>query len=211
MLKRIAEKVVNGMMKYGTIPREEKELYVFGVYQTIISGIEILLMLVTGIFWNVAWQCVSFLIVFMVLRRYAGGFHASTLPRCVLMSWSMVCIGCIWAKNLMLDTRLQIALLLFSGIFIILFAPIPDVHKKLYDYEIQKYRRFSLEIWLVYVMAYVVLWKLDYREFAQCIVIGIAMVLLVMIMSMPWRKRLGRKRLEGESFEDKKREKETEF
>ena len=69
MLKRIAEKVVNGMMKYGTIPREEKELYVFGVYQTIISGIEILLMLVTGIFWNVAWQCVSFLIVFMVLRR----------------------------------------------------------------------------------------------------------------------------------------------
>ena len=27
MLKRIAEKVVNGMMKYGTIPREEKELY----------------------------------------------------------------------------------------------------------------------------------------------------------------------------------------
>ncbi|MDY3773868.1 MAG: hypothetical protein SO023_01990 [Eubacterium sp.] len=60
-------------------------------------------------------------------------------------------------------------------------------------------------------MAYVVLWKLDYREFAQCIVIGIAMVLLVMIMSMPWRKRLGRKRLEGESFEDKKREKETEI
>ena len=158
-MKKLAEKLVESMMKYGTLSNEDKGIYVFGIYQTMVSALEILLMLVTGILCGVGWQCVIFLVSFVVLRRYAGGYHASTLPRCVLMSWSIV----------------------FG-------APIEDSHKKLYDYEIQKYWRYSLIILGIYSIIYVFLWMNEKGNYAQCIVIGNVMVMMVMIMSMPWRK-----------------------
>lgn len=81
-------------MKYGTLSNEDKGIYVFGIYQTMVSALEILLMLVTGILCGVGWQCVIFLVSFVVLRRYAGGYHASTLPAmCIdVMEYSIWCL-----------------------------------------------------------------------------------------------------------------------
>ena len=57
-MKKLAEKLVESMMKYGTLSNEDKGIYVFGIYQTMVSALEILLMLVTGILCGVGWQCV---------------------------------------------------------------------------------------------------------------------------------------------------------
>ena len=46
-MKKLAEKLVESMMKYGTLSNEDKGIYVFGIYQTMVSALEILLMLVT--------------------------------------------------------------------------------------------------------------------------------------------------------------------
>ena len=59
-MKKLAEKLVESMMKYGTLSNEDKGIYVFGIYQTMVSALEILLMLVTGILCGVGWQCVNF-------------------------------------------------------------------------------------------------------------------------------------------------------
>lgn len=187
-MKKLAEKLVESMMKYGTLSNEDKGIYVFGIYQTMVSALEILLMLVTGILCGVGWQCVIFLVSFVVLHRYAGGYHASTLPRCVLMSWSIVFGACMWAKFILFDITVQSLLFLLAALIVLIYAPIEDSHKKLYDYEIQKYWRYSLIILGIYSIIYVFLWMNEKGNYAQCIVIGNVMVMMVMIMSMPWRK-----------------------
>ena len=158
------------MIRYGAVSDEDREIYVFGIYQTIISGLEIFLMLVTGILCGVGWQCVIFLLTFMLLRRYAGGYHASTLPRCVLMSWSMVFGACIWVKLVLLDIWIQTILLFLTGLVVITFAPVQDRHKKLHDYEIKKYWKYSLIIWCTYVVIYIILCIDNYDCYAQCLV-----------------------------------------
>lgn len=196
-VKQLAERMVKGMIRYGAVSDTDKEIYVFGIYQTMISGLEILLMLVTGILCGVGWQCVIFLVSFVVLRRYAGGYHASTLPRCVLMSWSIVFGACMWAKFVLFDIWIQSLLLLLTGLVIFIFAPVQDRHKKLYDYEIKKYWRYSVIIWSIYVVIYIILWICNYDSCAQCIVIGNTMVSFVIGMTVPWKKAnniLGKKR-----------------
>lgn len=196
-VKQLAERMVKGMIRYGAVSDTDKEIYVFGIYQTMISGLEILLMLVTGLICGVGWQCVVFLLTFMLLRRYAGGYHASTLPRCILMSWCMVFGACIWAKYILLDIGTQSIVLFLTGLVVFVFAPVQDCHKKLYDYEIKKYWRRSIIIWSVYVMIYILLWIGNYRSYAQCIVIGNVMVSFVIAMASPWKKAnniLGKKR-----------------
>ena len=157
-------------MKYGTLSNEDKGIYVFGIYQTMVSALEILLMLVTGILCGVGWQCVIFLVSFVVLRRYAGGYHASTLPRCVLMSWSIVFGACMWAKFILFDITVQSLLFLLAALIVLIYAPIEDSHKKLYDYEIQKYWRYSLIILGIYSIIYVFLCislYFSYRKFSR--------------------------------------------
>ncbi len=187
-MKQLAERLVTGMIRYGAVSDEDREIYVFGIYQTIISGLEILLMLVTGILCGVGWQCVIFLLTFMLLRRYAGGYHASTLPRCVLMSWSMVFGACIWVKLVLLDIWIQTILLFLTGLVVITFAPVQDRHKKLHDYEIKKYWKYSLIIWCTYVVIYIILCIDNYDCYAQCLVIGNVMVSLVIGMAVPWKE-----------------------
>ena len=82
----------------------------------------------------------------------------------------------------------QSLLFLLAALIVLIYAPIEDSHKKLYDYEIQKYWRYSLIILGIYSIIYVFLWMNEKGNYAQCIVIGNVMVMMVMIMSMPWRK-----------------------
>ena len=73
-VKQLAERMVKGMIRYGAISDTDKEIYVFGIYQTMISGLEILLMLVTGLICGVGWQCVVFLFTFMLHRHCRGAY-----------------------------------------------------------------------------------------------------------------------------------------
>ena len=94
----------------------------------------------------------------------------------------------MWAKFILFDITVQSLLFLLAALIVLIYAPIEDSHKKLYDYEIQKYWRYSLIILGIYSIIYVFLWMNEKGNYAQCIVIGNVMVMMVMIMSMPWRK-----------------------
>ncbi len=69
---------------------EEKEIVLFGLMQgrSLINSIAVTILL--GLLMGLLWESVLFVICFLPLRRYAGGFHAKTREGCLFFSVTIV-------------------------------------------------------------------------------------------------------------------------
>lgn len=57
---------------------EEKEIILFGLKQGKSLLYSVLATLLTGLLMGLLWESILFVICFLPLRRFAGGFHAKT-------------------------------------------------------------------------------------------------------------------------------------
>ena len=85
MLERLAKGTARFFVEQKAAESEFEEVYAYGaeiVYSTILNGLIVLLMsVITGTFI----PTLVFIISFILLRRSAGGFHASTHTKCMLI------------------------------------------------------------------------------------------------------------------------------
>lgn len=76
----LSEQVVNFMSKYDFI--ENKCIYQYGV-QLFFSDISnFLIIIIPSLYMNKLWEGAIFLLTFITIRKYCGGYHCSTCMRC---------------------------------------------------------------------------------------------------------------------------------
>ena len=86
MTEKIMENVWKEIKAAGNVDEEDKEIYLFGIYQGLIFLLNVVTALLTGIILDMFLESVLFLICFIPLRIFAGGYHAKTQFRCYVMS-----------------------------------------------------------------------------------------------------------------------------
>lgn len=69
---------------------EEKEIILFGLMQgkSLLNSVAITITI--GLLMGLFWESILFVICFLPLRRYAGGFHAKTRRGCLLFSVTVI-------------------------------------------------------------------------------------------------------------------------
>lgn len=69
---------------------EEKEIVLFGLMQgkSLLNSVAITILI--GLLMGLLWESILFVICFLPLRRYAGGFHARTRRGCLLFSVTVI-------------------------------------------------------------------------------------------------------------------------
>lgn len=148
MLKAISEKIVNWQINNGFLKEEEKKIYIYA-YEIFLN--QVINLLISGF---VAWVfhvpavVLVFLICYIPLRSYCGGYHASTNFRCTIISTIILVFVCIFFKNYKeYFCEWYPLVFVLSGILIIRYAPIPDINKPLDESEVDKYKKMSRIIW----------------------------------------------------------------
>lgn len=133
------------------IKSDDRELYVYGLNQ----GLSILLNIVTTLGIGLLFGCTPQLVVFMVayipLRSYAGGYHARTPLRCYVISIIMLIVVSMCLKCIELNHWYYWTLVVVSFFFIIFLSPIADKNKPLDEIEVKVYRKRAIFILLVEV------------------------------------------------------------
>lgn len=86
MTEKIMENIWEKMKMTGNLTEDDKEIYLFGFYQGLILLLNIVTTLFIGIILNMFMESVLFLVCFIPLRVFAGGYHAKTQLRCYIMS-----------------------------------------------------------------------------------------------------------------------------
>lgn len=77
---------------------EEKEIILFGLKQGKSLLYSVLATLLTGLLMGLLWESILFVICFLPLRRFAGGFHAKTRGRCLIFSMMVVITAFLFIK-----------------------------------------------------------------------------------------------------------------
>lgn len=84
MISRISELILRYLLKCGVIndSDDDKEYYQYGIEITISSLLNVILIIGIGIIFRSMFESVVFLVFFMLIRQFTGGFHADTYFKC---------------------------------------------------------------------------------------------------------------------------------
>lgn len=141
--------VTNWLIIKGFANEEEKEIIEYGLYQGFLMLINILTTFFLGFIFNVFWQSIIFLISYMLLRTYAGGYHANTKNRCYILSVVIMIICFFLINNFELTIKFGVLLSAISGILIFTLAPVANDVKPLEEVEVKIYKNKARKIFVI--------------------------------------------------------------
>ena len=141
--------------------KDEKEIYRYGIQQTLNLTLNILTTIIIGLILHTAFQSIWFLICYIPLRSYCGGYHAPNHLRCYI--YSVILITCILevTKHFRFNNVVCESFVLLSFFVIILLAPIEDKNKPLDNIEKKVFRKKACKLALIEVIVYHVLLTLN--------------------------------------------------
>lgn len=91
MLEKISEKITNRLIRKKAISHDDREIYEYGLKQLITALTDVVSIVILGIIFRELSGSVIFLIAFMSLRSYSGGYHASTPAKCYVLTVLATC------------------------------------------------------------------------------------------------------------------------
>lgn len=130
MFAKTTNKIVGKLEFHKIITPENRELYVYGFQQGFTILWNLISMLLIGLLFQQVWGCIVFLMFYLVLRIYAGGYHASSMKRCYLCSCVMICAVLFVIKIHILNILICAVISFLSGLVVFFFAPIEDRNKQ---------------------------------------------------------------------------------
>lgn len=134
-----------------------------------------------GIVMDALLECVVFLLAFLPLRQYAGGYHAKTKVGCYFLS-----VACIWvAMNILVHQEFKKYILVIACamvIVIFLLAPVENENRKLSCDEKIRYGKIAkiillFEMSLILFVSLIGIFQVDICTCIECAIINVGIML----------------------------------
>ncbi|MCM1284711.1 MAG: accessory gene regulator B family protein [Acetobacter sp.] len=158
MISKLSTCLTEKLLSNGTISEEDKDLYIYGLFMLISHLMFFIIACIFGLILGCVFESIIFYIAFQFIRRYAGGYHASTETRCEVLS-TLSILACIVVIRLSKTYDIQITLLIISAlsaVCIFVFCPLDTPEKPLSDKEFRYFRKVSWIVLLVIIAVIVV-------------------------------------------------------
>ena len=158
MISNLSKKVVKKLIDSGNITSSERELYEYGIFILMSNILYIVITAILGLVFGLFYQSLLFFIVFMVIRQYAGGYHASTELRCEIFTTLCILASIIIMRLISgnLSFVVVLGLTAFLSILIFVFAPIDTDEKTLDEVELKIFCKRTKLILIIIVAVIIV-------------------------------------------------------
>lgn len=145
MINNLSRRLTDKLLSNGTITEDERELYIYGFFMLLSHIMYLIFVCVIGLILGCVFESIIFYISFQFIRRYAGGYHASTETRCQIMS-SLSLAACIVVIKLSKIYDFQtvvFAVSMAAAVCIFLLSPLDTAQKPLSEKEMNYFRKIS--------------------------------------------------------------------
>lgn len=143
MLKELADDVAVALAAKDIISIDELDAYRYGLELLIPKVILYVAILIVSFITNSFILSVLFVVMFMGIRRYAGGFHCQTAEMCLCISFLIYLLVVFFFSSEVYVGVYGVSSVV-STITIMIFAPVEDKNRPLDDIEKKQYRLKSL-------------------------------------------------------------------
>lgn len=182
MIGVFADKITKCFAENNIIPYEDREIYTYGLHQGIVMIINILTFILIGISFRMIWESLMFMIFYIPLRTYAGGYHAKTPTSCYILSIFMIILVLLAVKTVSWAISIIIGISLLSGIIIFALSPVEDNNKPLSGSQVIRYRQMARAILAIELIGIAVLLYGGYSNVALPMVLSIATVSIMVVL-----------------------------
>lgn len=139
MFVRLSNRIASKLEEYQIISETNRALYEYGLRQMFTTILNIITMLVIGALMDMVLYAVIYIVAYIPVRIYAGGYHASSPQRCWAFSSIILFIVLILLKVIPENTH-NILTLFGLGLIIVLLSPVETKSKSLSKNERKVYR-----------------------------------------------------------------------
>lgn len=153
MFYKVSIYITNILEQQNKFSAEDKEIYRYGVQQAFNIALNVLTTIIIAALCGMIFPGILFLLCYIPLRSFCGGYHAKTHLRCYIYSVIMITGILLIAKHLTFNILSYEILLAMSFIVILFLAPVEDKNKLLDCDEKMVFRKraciiASLEIFI---------------------------------------------------------------
>lgn len=155
MIANITNHVIENLLQANIIDQEDIAIYEFGIATLFSDIFNLMTTALIGILIGQFWQCFIFQVIFISLRSFAGGYHASSEWKCWVLSNAMVIGGLLLSRRLpvWLGSGMGLFLLFVSAGVILLLAPVENENNPLDSDEVRSYKSRVRLIVLISVLS----------------------------------------------------------
>lgn len=173
MLDKAAIKLTDRLMKKGIIKEQDYELYHFGIETAILKLLHLVAYAAMGLLLQEVIQLLVFLVTFIPLREYSGGYHASSRRRCFIISCLTVLFMLLTVRLLPAAYGLSIYIAAFSGTGLLFLVPVESAAKPIDDSEKIYYKSKAGFIIVLLLTAVLFLYMIGQPQYSFVIALGL--------------------------------------
>lgn len=160
MMEKYYRKLSDFLVSNHSIKKSDSELYEYAAKVFFQSIISIVVTIFIGIAFGMIKECLCFIFVFIILRKFTGGLHAKKYSHCLISSTALIIMSLIVIRVLE-KNHFQIifmCLTMIAVVIICVLSPIESNNKPLSKNEKKVYKIISVVLSLVLLILVVLLW-----------------------------------------------------
>ncbi|MFT3984210.1 MAG: accessory gene regulator B family protein [Lachnospiraceae bacterium] len=183
-----ADTLTNRLLEKNIIKEEDAQIYRFGMECLAIKAVTFLSYVVIALVMAKLKDFAIIMLVFVPLRKAAGGFHAKTKMRCYLLSCGLLAAALFLCRGIV-NLSMWTAILGIMDIAFLWMAPIDHENKRMDEEEICFFRKRTRVRLLLVNAACVVLAVLGFDELFRAAVLGEGMSFFLLVSGKLQAKR----------------------
>lgn len=185
-MERISKKFISYLCENDIVEEEKRELYVYAL-NLLFSGIlHFITILLLGFVLGMIKECLLMFIAFFVVRKFAGGYHASSPTKCYIFSvvtnFLMLFLISVLSKY-PCDIAFYVTLAL-SELSIILIPVLESPEKGLNSKEKKVYKVLSVTLSIVITTLAVLIYKFVAVNYGVALCFGLTLVAIVLYLAL---------------------------
>lgn len=186
MIHSLAKNIALFFSQNGIIQNEDKDIYEYGLELVLSSAINIVGIFVMMFISKLYIETLLYFIGFSFLRVTAGGYHAKTHFRCLLMS-----LGFYQLSMLLIFIHIPfwvfIVFVLIMLVTVTALSPVEDENKPLDNNERNILKRKSIILAFLIAIISIVLYRFN-AKYAACIALGFLSVVFSLLLAVTIRQ-----------------------
>lgn len=193
MIYRLSEYLTELLIEAGSIEKKDRNIYRYGIEIIAVMALNVITIIVIGYAMSMLLDCVIFLLLFMPLRSYAGGYHNSSFIKCYFLSCSIIVISLIGMSYINIDVKHIYMLLIvcIPCLYIWKVAPIENKNKPMTIEETKKNRLKTRILVLLYLAVGNLAFVFESFLIVKIIIsaLWITMVLMIIEIEYSWNRK----------------------
>lgn len=181
----MTERLLEQMVKWNVICREDEEIYRFGLEGVLLKSLHYMSYLLLALLFRQAAPFLLFFAAFLLLRKNAGGYHAKTRGCCYLISCATVI--CVLTAMQMVSKwedagSIMGGLTLAADMVVCMAAPVENENRLLDEEEKKYFRKRSLGLLAAVNVFFWPLNILEEKTWASALMLAVVCEAMLLIL-----------------------------